>query len=249
MLTFAGMLASMRRWLATTLLVALLLVAGQSVAGDAGAFALRIPDGWVDLSPGAPDANLERVTPDVRVAATAVRANAETLLYAAAPDSDTVMYATLRPVNVSEPVDDAALLRASNDLGWHDHFVIQERRVEVVDGLAWGRFSGRADNGKRFLTYLVPGRPRSMFLLFVAPPDRFDAFLPMFEQVARSTQGAELPLPPRTPPPLGLLALVGVAVVLWLLNRARANRKREALAKERSGIERPATEERDSESD
>lgn len=225
------------RWLITVLGLALVLVAGDAFAGDAGAFVLKIPDGWVDISPGTPAANLERVTPDVRKAAEGVHQNPEALLYAAAPNADVVMFATLRPESSSEPLDDAALLRASNDLGWHDHLVVEQRRLETVDGLAWGRFTGHTDNGKRFLTFLVPGRPRSLFILFVAPPESFDALVPTFEQAARATRGAEQPIP-KSSLPLGFPVIIGLGVMVWLLNRARAKRQRTAPADRRSEPEK-----------
>jgi len=213
-----------------TLVAAVVFLLGRDAVADAGAFTFYIPEGWVDLSPGTPEANLDRVTPDVRIAAKGVRANPESLLYAALPDSDTVMYAIMRPETSTEPLDDAALQRAANDIGWHDHFVVEKKNVEVVDGLAWGRFFGKTDNGKRFLTYLVPGRPRSLLLVFIARADSFDASLPVFEKAARATRGAEQPLPPKTPPPVGFGVMAVLAIAILLLNRARSNKKKREAA-------------------
>ncbi|MBS2013940.1 MAG: hypothetical protein JST00_13705 [Deltaproteobacteria bacterium] len=220
----------MPRWLAAVLAIVVLLLAREVVAEDGGTFKFQVPEGWIDLSPGAPEANLGRVTPDVRTAAKAVRLNPESLLYAAVPDSDTVMFAILRPESATEPLDEAALQRAANDLGWRDHFVVDKKTLEMVDGLAWGRFVGTTDNGKRFLTYLVPGRPRSLLLTFIAPPDSFESFVPTFEKAARATRGAEQPPPPKTPPPVGLGLIASIAIAMLLLNRARAKKKAAAAA-------------------
>lgn len=220
----------MRRQFAALLALVVLLVARVAVAEGGGTFSFQIPEGWIDLSPGAPEANLDRVTPDVRTAARSVRLNPESLLYAAVPDSDTVMFAILRPESSTEPLDDAALQRAANDLGWHNHFVVDKKTLETVDGLAWGRFVGTTDNGKRFLTYLVPGRPRSLLLTFIAPPESFESFVPTFEKAARATRGAEQPPPPKTPPPVGLGLIAALAIAILLLNRARAKKKAAAAA-------------------
>jgi len=69
--------------------------------------------------------------------------------------------------------------------------------------------------------------------VFAAPPELFDGLVPAFEQAARATRGAELPPPPKTPLPLGFPLIFGLAAMVWLMNRARAKSRQQALAKGR----------------
>lgn len=198
-----------------------LLVSGTGHASPTNGLRFHVPDGWVDLSREAPEANLSRVLPTVRERAEARRADPASVFFAAPTNAPAVMNATLRSEADSEPVDEEALGRARSQLGWHGLFRTDEAHIEVVNGLAWGRFTGKsaADDGIRFVTYLVPGRPQSVFLLFAAPADCFDELLPAFEKAARATDGAQNP-EPKSHAPTGtefaFLGLFAAGLLAWI---------------------------------
>lgn len=193
-------------------------VALPAHAAPEHSFQFEIPDGWIDLSPGTPAANADDASPLIREATR--RLDPDTVVYAAMPGEDVVMSVLLRAEVDSEPIDPASLARAARQIGWEDHFVVEEQRIETVGGLAWGRFTGHTDKNTRFLLYLVPGRPRSALVLFSAPPEAFDDLVTTFEAAAMHTRGAALPAA-RSDFPVGLLTLGTVAMALLPWNRLK----------------------------
>jgi hypothetical protein len=190
----------------------------------ANPFEFHPPKGWVETKPRPASAEqLETLTSEVRAAS--ARTIADTIYYAAPPGFDGSMFAHLRAEKDSEALDDAALDQAAQDLGYHDAFVVEQKRLEVIEQRAWGRFVGHAFNGSRFLIYLVPGKPRSLFVTFTLPPERFVQLEPELDAAARATKGAGDP-PHRNHFPTETLLLGSIVGVALLAARATRRSKK-----------------------
>ncbi len=194
-------------------------------ATSATAFHFEVPEGWIDLSRDAPEENLSRVLPTVRDLAIKTRANPASLFYVAPPGVDSAASAMLRSEAESEPVDDDAVERLRGELDRLGALRTEDAHIEVVNGLNWGRFTGKTgpSSDTLFVAYLIPGNPQSVVFLFAAPQARFAELLPAFEHAARATRGAQNPSPKSHPPDFGALVIgsLGVGLLAWIRFRRR----------------------------
>lgn len=208
------------RWIVA--FIATLLAVGVAMAAQSQ-FRFRVPEGWIDISPGAPPENLTKVLPQIRAQAES-NVIGERLFMAAPPDVAALAMAYLASEADSYPLDGEDFEAARARLGWHGQFVVENGQREVVRGLTWARFTGHtgADPDTRFVCYVIPGNPRSITLLMAAPSASFAQLLPSFDAAARATEGAENP--PKRIPGLQFLPLVVIAAGLLSWKRMRTKK-------------------------
>jgi hypothetical protein len=186
----------MRLW--ATALVAAVTSCAATVFAEAGPFTFRIPEGWTDLSPGAPAANLERVPP-------ALAAEARSRRFAAmAIDLDHVEDDFADNFNASVSPGDAEMTSAYVDtlaaeLSRKAATTVLEAGTVVVGGVDWGRIVFQKDTGTRRLwhiVYLIPhgeaDPEESSFatLTYTTTEARYPRAHQAFELAARATLGA-----------------------------------------------------------
>jgi hypothetical protein len=206
-----------------TMVLAALVVSATGAIG-AVAFKCSIPDGWIDLSPGAPAHNFDAVSEQTRTAARAQ----DWLAFAVSPDEGARISLMLESESLSGPIDDAYVDLLTIQLTKGGALVsVHRKELLVVAGLSWARIEGSTPDGTRSIAYVIPGNPRNGFLLFASTPDMFDQLAPKFDALARETRGAATP-PARRNGPL-LSTLVGgtilLLVSLWIGSRRRRTPK------------------------
>jgi len=180
------------------------------------------PDGWLDVSPGAPPENLAAVPEAVRVGATSDLLHAH---YAVARNLEASMVVVYMPDDESGAIDEAYL----------DHFVstrmfekrmrlaraISKKEVVSIGELSWGRLEGTTVDNYRFLAFVVPGHPQNAWIQFTAVPEAYDRLVGTFDATARATRGARAPAARKkndAPVPLlfvAVAALGALTVMKW----------------------------------
>jgi hypothetical protein len=169
----------------------------------AASFKFRVPDGWVDLSPGAPEANFAQLPPtlaqqiksmhlafyaaDVAHGADGFMENVNVQVEAGATAITPSMLAEL-----SSAMDDEIKKQG----GQVTYRLLQSELVKV-GGVTSGRYVGELGMGGQTIKqvgYIIPGHQQHAILTYSTTPADFDHYRPIFDAAAQATQGAEEPL-------------------------------------------------------
>jgi hypothetical protein len=186
----------------TLALVALAAVLLGSRAG-AASFKFRVPDGWVDLSPGAPEANFAQLPPSLSQQIKSMHL----AFYAAdvAHGADGFM----ENVNVqvepgAAPITPSLLAELSSAMddeikkqGGQVTYRLLESALVKVGGVTSGRYVGELGMGGQIVKqvgYIIPGHEQHAILTYSTTPADFDHYRPIFDAAAQATVGAEEPL-------------------------------------------------------
>jgi hypothetical protein len=175
-----------------------LLLAGGPVSHP---FVFRIPDGWTDLSPGAPASRFAGLPDHL----TQEAMKEEYVAFAVGPPNGDGGFngmfnavVTPRTAHVT-----AALLEglipharaevAQRQLAWQ----VREKDVLTVSGTNVGRIVSDVSSPDgtvlRQVQYVLPGLESAAVLTYAATPQDFDRLRPVFEASALATQGVREP--------------------------------------------------------
>lgn len=158
----------------------------------------KIPDGWVDLSPGAPAENFSKVPAAVAQSARdpAVVAFAMDIDH---PQDGFAMNFNARDVGPVPPIDEAAVktladtigAQASKELPGCEYRVLSHRTAPI-QGVTCGRFESElVMKGLtiRQLAYLLTDGKRGVVVTYSASPKQFEANLGVLDSAAQATRG------------------------------------------------------------
>lgn len=227
-----------RRVMATKTMVLVVAAACWCAPAAAEAFTFRVPPGWVDLSPGAPDANFEGLPP-------ALVSSARSGTYAAVAidlrptDGDPANFnAVVRPG--AQRVTEEAVAYFADGLPRELTRVnplatsrALEHRVVTVGDVHFGRVvmetSVVLGGAMRQLVYVIPGEGQTAVVTYSCPPAQYERYEPIFDAAARATLGAVEPSAPesalerilRRGAVGGILGALG-GVVVWLSKKGRS---------------------------
>jgi hypothetical protein len=209
--------------------LALSMLPPLTAAAPPAPFVFRIPDGWTDLSPGAPAANFEGL-PETLAQEVASGRYAAYAVGAALADGgyEATFNAILhrRPVRVTHEFLEGVMQVAVASMARKGVTItVREKRIFPVAGANVGcAVSDYTSAGVniRQAQYVLPGLERAAILTYATTPEKFERLRPVFEASALATQGirettlwARLRHSDRAHYVLG--ALAGFAVVVTLL--------------------------------
>ena len=180
--------------------LALLLLVSSVAQAAPSKFVFKVPPGWVDISEGAPPANLARV-PAVLVE----EARKNHFAFCAA-DVDHADDGFMENVNaivepgtakidmtfmhqLGESIADEAKKAGSN------HHVV-ELGLAKASGVTVGRYVselGAPPNTVKQVGYIIPGKDSHAILTYSTTPAEFARYAPIFDQAAQATLGVEEP--------------------------------------------------------
>jgi len=218
--------------------VALLLPAAVAMAADTTHFVFQVPPGWTDLSPGAPEENLNELPPEMRA-----RLHGSGAVFLAgdvahrgdgflsnvnatvAADAATV---TLSDLDAAKDQIDREVARTARG----GQFVIKDKQLVDWDGVTVGRLAGELTIGGQTLAeviFLIPGDNEHAVLSYTTTPDRLASLEPVFDAAARATKGAKQPklIWQRILENGGrgaILGFIGAVIALVVIRRLRARR-------------------------
>ncbi|HZS39962.1 MAG TPA: hypothetical protein VFF06_24180 [Polyangia bacterium] len=220
-----------------TIVLFFALAALAPVAARAdGGFQFKVPDGWVDLSPGAPAKNFERLSPEM-----ARQLRDQHLQFYAADLEHAEAFLTNVSASVTpgaSKIDDATLdeLARSIDAAIKKQpgrvsYRMTSRQFLKLGDVTVARYVGELTvDGKtvKQLGWLMPGHEHSASLTYSTTEDQFARYEPIFDAAARATTGLVDPaydLGYRLGYVIGralvLMLLVFGALMLWRKLRAR----------------------------
>jgi hypothetical protein len=175
--------------------IALALVLAPLVA-RAG-FTFPVPAGWLDLSPGAPEANFAQLPPQYRalLRSPSIQSFAADLSHTVdgfTPNVNVVLVEGNARIT-AEKVDEAArgMLEAMQQQVPGVRLV--DKGLTTVDGVKALRIVYDAEPGGRALRQMaivIPGVPKSAVVTYSALRSQFDAMRPAFDAHATSIRGA-----------------------------------------------------------
>ena len=183
-------------------------LAVSGVPAVAEAFTVQVPEGWVDLSRGAPAANFEGLRPTI--AAQVQSRQYVALAYDFAHEDDGFtenLNATVQ--SDAERVTErtiAALARELPAIAARNSpsvaLRVLESSVVLVGGVHRARLLTEVTvNGNivRQAVFLIPGAGQSLVLTYSSSPQEFARYLPTFDASAAATVGAVEPRSPAGP--------------------------------------------------
>lgn len=184
--------------------LALLAFACPAVAlADAPAFHVDVPPGWVDLSPGAPEANFARLPEELVAQAKSGRFSQIAMDIDHAADgfgeNFNVVVTEGRLGRISEGELDEIAAAVAGEMQKEapgSSYRVVEKSVVVLGGAKSARLVADFDmNGlkMRQMAYLVPGPKSHAAITYTATPETFAAYRPAFEASAASVKGAAEP--------------------------------------------------------
>lgn len=178
----------------------LLLAAGGASA--ATGFRFHVPDGWVDLSPGAPADNFDQVPGEAARLARSHKFVA--LAYDMAGRSG--RFATNLNVDVQQavlPISERKLAkiqaeyeRATATGGYPVHVV--DASIRNIQGVPAARLVSDVrmmGSELRQVVYLIPGYKETAAMTFTTERSRFDQYIAIFDATAERTEGVRAPPP------------------------------------------------------
>lgn len=188
------------------LVAGLLLPARAAVAGRVrvAPFEFTIPEGWTDLSPGAPESNFEGLDPAAVAAARGDGAAMVAVDLAGAGDGF-AENVNARIVDCPGPFDEDLLGQLARAIVSPDNApsfggltaTLVESRIVAVGGAtgAWILFDiSRADGFRvRTAQYHIPGGTTCAILSYSTTPAAYATYAPIFEAAALATTGAADP--------------------------------------------------------
>lgn len=219
-----------------TLSLALVLLCLPAVAR---AFTFQVPPGWVDLSPGAPPKNFERLPPAVAAELRQGRYAAIAMDLDHAADGFAENFNALVEPGV-EPITQPLLDQIAASMGSEIRRQAKDATLKVLErgtvslhGITCGRMVSDVQMGAmhmRQLVYLLPGEGNHAIVTYSATPATFAQYTPVFTAAIEATQGIVRPL--------SLLdrilrtALIGAAAggVAGLVSTLLSRRKKRAAA-------------------
>jgi hypothetical protein len=178
------------------LFVALASMAPLGAAAATG-FRFHAPDGWIDLSPGAPAKNFERLAPEVAAQMRAQHVN----FYAADLDHAeqylTNMTGVVTPgaIHIDESsLDELARQIAAELKKQPGNLTFQMTRRELLqlDDVTVARYVGDLTVGNQHLKqvgYLLPGHDEKAILTFSTVDSELARYQQAFDAAARATTG------------------------------------------------------------
>jgi len=187
------------RWLIFA--AALLAIGLEGLAWGGTGFTFKVPDGWTDLSPGAPAANFQGVAPKVLAEAHSGKYVAYAMDLAHADDGFAENFnAIVDPGSepITEQLLDAVATGMSAELGRTagGSAEVRERGLVTVAGVRAGRLVADIHLGAihtRAMMYILPGKDEHAVVTYSAAPETFDQYRPVFEAAAQATGGVVEP--------------------------------------------------------
>jgi hypothetical protein len=162
------------------------------------ALKFAVPPGWVDLSPGAPEANWQGIPPQLRQMVQ--KGNAAFYAADVAGGSDGFM----ENVNVilkrsPGPITESTLDELSATMAKEMpreapgmSYKLIDRRIVKIAGVDCGRVVGELDMKvatSKQLLYLIPGGEQLAIVTYSTTPTSFAIYEPIFDTAAQATQG------------------------------------------------------------
>lgn len=209
---------------------------GEGRDGGGGALNTRlefaVPEGWRDLSPGAPPHRFEGVPSQ---AADAARSGAYRAMAIDMDNLDAGIAANMTAAIVPGSVAIDADLIAGLAADWTDSMLDEGYRVDaqsqvVLGGVAAGKIEASSIQGGvpiQQLVYILPGPSEMGILTFTATKDSFAGYRPIFEATAEKTKGLVLRAQLETGIPKTALAILAAGLILafWLVRRLQKPEK------------------------
>jgi hypothetical protein len=201
-----------------------------STSAASTGFSFAVPEGWTDISAGAPEASLKGLPAESFVDAQSGKYAALAVDVAHAGDGfGENLKALVRPG--SQAIDEQTVAEAAAAMGRVPDTEVREQGLAEIGGVPVGRIiSDKTVGGRktRTLSYLLPGKDEHAILTYEATPDTFESYLPVFERAAAQTQGlVRMTAPRRTPRLIAVgvfVGVVGLAAAWAALRRGRRAR-------------------------
>ena len=212
---------------ARSLLFAALLACPAQAADVPVTF--QIPEGWVDLSPGAPETNFAGFPPPLVKEAKSGKYAAMAFDVAhATPEFATNVNAIVMDGPASLDQESlAAFVKDFSDgsQGKGLKATVTESALREVGGVTWAVVVRQSISGRlkvRQMTWLIPAGKRHAVITYSAADDRFEEYRPVFEKAALATTGSA-PAPRMNWSSIALWSLAGavVAVLIGLARRGK----------------------------
>ena len=193
-------LSRFRLWVAPIAMAVVML--GLSVHGWAATgFTFKVPDGWTDLSPGAPAANFEGLAPAIMREVKSGKYAAYAMDLAHADDGFAENFNAIVDPG-SEPITEKLLDAVANGMSGEiakqagGSAEVRERSLVTVAGVRAGRLVADIHLGAintRAMMYILPGKDEHAVVTYSAAPEAFDSYRPIFEAAAQATRGVVEP--------------------------------------------------------
>jgi hypothetical protein len=167
----------------------------------AASFKFHLPDGWVDLSPGAPEANFAQLPPslaqqikssprafygtDVAQGADGFMANVNVQV-----EPGAVLVTPALLAEISSAMDEEIKKQGAQS------YRLLESGLVKVGGVTSGRYVGELGMGGQIVKqvgYIIPGHEQHAILTYSTTPADFERYRPIFDAAAQATLGAEEP--------------------------------------------------------
>jgi hypothetical protein len=205
--------------------IALLAIATVLWSGPALAAGFRFhpPEGFVDLSPGAPDERFEGLPPEIVEEARLLPRGFYAANAAGAGDGFVERFvATFLPLGA--PDSRRLLAQVIGAFESRPGYRILEAGTVEVGGLLCPRLVLDFDlSGERMrvLAYAFPGETEMALVLASAAPEQFGYWLPIFDRSMQATEGGFKRARRSNPTPFVAVAatLIGFGLVLWIRGR------------------------------
>lgn len=193
------------------------LLASPAQAADVPV-TFQIPEGWVDLSPGAPETNFAGFPPPLVKEAKSGKYRAMAFDVArATPEFATNLNALVLDGPASLDQDSlASFVKDFTDGSQQKGMkaIVTESALREVGGVTWAVLVRESISGRlkvRQMTWFIPAGDRHAVITYSAADDRFDEYRPVFEKAALATTGSA-PAPRMNWSSIAIWSLVGAVV-------------------------------------
>jgi hypothetical protein len=183
----------------TTLVLLTLSVAS---AASASTFKFQVPPGWLDLSPGAPEANFAKLPPalvqqvrggnfafyaaDIAHADDGFMENANASLVAGTQ-------------TITQQFLDQMMAQMNDEVGKQAPGMtieVLEKKLVEINGVTCGRTVAvmkGPDLKAKQVQYVLPGQSEAAVITYSTTPEKFAEYEPVFDTAARATTGIKAP--------------------------------------------------------
>ena len=189
----------------------------SAAAAPESVFKFHLPDGWLDLSPGAPEDNFNQVAPEVARIARNGRFAAYGFDIAGATDTFTAnenVHVQEAKIQISQailPQIRSEMQQAASSDG--TPVTVIDASLRTIGGVESGRFISEMKvrgTEVRQITYLIPAATQTASLVFTVERSRFDEYVDKIDAAAMKTEGAGAAAAPGQGFDWGQVALAGL---------------------------------------